>query len=277
MNNLIINKQSRKTLDTIQTRLPQALLLAGPEGIGLATIAKQLGKANNAVVSVVLPTDKDGAVDLEKGSIRIASIRDLYGQTRTKQVQAQVIVIDYAERMSTGSQNAFLKLLEEPSDNTYFILASHRPDDLLPTIRSRAQRINIQPVTREQSDLLLDSIQITDPTTRAKLLFIAEGLPAEIIRLVQDEDYFNRRATIMTDARTYLSANSYDKLLIIHKYRDNRSDALSFIQSVITIARRVVSSDPETSLIKQLDLLADTYDRIRSNQNIRLQLARIVL
>ncbi len=277
MNDLVINEQSRLTLGSLVDNLPQALLLTGEEGIGLATIARALGRARGAVVSVVLPTDKDGAVDIEKGSIRVASIRDLYDQTRTKQSQSQVIIIDFAERMSLGSQNAFLKLLEEPNSSTYFILASHRPDDLLPTVRSRTQRINLQPISHGQSTALLDVLGVTDPAKKAKLLFIAEGLPAELVRLTADETYFDKRAAIMTDARSYLSANAYDKLLIINKYKDSRSDALALIQSIITIARRIMSTKPEPSLIKQLDLLTDAYERIRSNQNIRLQLARIVL
>lgn len=277
MNNLIINEQSRATLESLVRTMPQALLLTGPEGIGLATIAQALGKARGAVVSVVLPTDKDGAVEIEKGSIRVASIRDLYDQTRTKQSQSQVIIIDFAERMSLGSQNAFLKLLEEPNSSTYFILASHRPDDLLPTVRSRTQRINLQPVSNEQSLKLLDTLQVTDPATRAKLLFIAEGLPAELVRLTADTAYFDKRAAIMTDARSYLSANAYDQLRIINSYKDNRSDALALIQSIISIARRIISTKPEPSLIKQLELLTQAYERIQANQNIRLQLARIVL
>lgn len=277
MNDLVINEQSRLTLDSLVDNLPQALLLTGPDGVGLATIAKSLGRARGAVVSIVLPTDKDGMVDLEKGSIRVTSIRDLYDQTRTKQSQSQIIIIDFAERMSLGSQNAFLKLLEEPNSSTYFILASHRPDDLLPTVRSRTQRINLQPVSQEQSVTLLESLKVTDATMKAKLLFIAEGLPAELVRLTADDMYFNKRAAIMTDARSYLSANTYDKLIIINKYKDSRADALALIESIMTIARRIISTKLEPSLVKQLDQLTDAYERIQSNQNIRLQLARIVL
>ncbi len=277
MNNLVIHDQSRKTLELLLNNLPQGLLLTGPDGIGLVTIAKALGHANKAMVSIVLPTDINGAVDLEKGSIRVTTIRDLYQQTRTKQSQTQVIIIDDAERMSRGSQNAFLKLLEEPSRTTYFILATHRPDQLLATIRSRTQRFNVQPITHDQSIDLINQLGITDKTTKTKLLFIAEGLPAEIIRLTSDTNYFDKRAAVMKDAREFLSATSYDKLVLIHHYREDRTAALVFIQSIMTIARRIISASPEPSVIKQLDHLTTAYERIQANQNIRLQLARIVL
>ncbi|MEO5950188.1 MAG: AAA family ATPase [Candidatus Saccharimonadales bacterium] len=277
MNDLIINDQSFETIRTLQHDLPQALLLTGPDGVGLLATAQAIGREMNAVVSVVLPTNKDNGIDIEKGSIRVASIRDLYQQTRTKRSQSQVIIIDLAERMSPASQNAFLKLLEEPSRSTYFILATHRPNDLLVTVRSRTQHVSLQPVSTAQSIDLIEKLGIVDKDKIEKLLFIADGLPAEIVRLVKDAEYFDKRASIMKDAREFLSADTYNKILIINRYRDNRNDTLALLESAMTIARRILSIRPEPSLIKQLDLFISAYERVQSNQNIRLQLTRIVL
>ena len=52
-------------------------------------------------------------------------------------------VVLCADRMNENSANAFLKSLEEPSPKTVYFLLTDRPDAILPTIRSRVQRINL--------------------------------------------------------------------------------------------------------------------------------------
>jgi DNA polymerase-3 subunit delta' len=55
--------------------------------------------------------------------------------------RAKVFIIRRAEELSTSAANALLKTLEEPGDKTHFILLSAQPNELLPTVRSRAMRI----------------------------------------------------------------------------------------------------------------------------------------
>ena len=171
MDNLIINNQSLSILISLRDRLPQSLLLTGSSGVGLYTIANSLAKNKNNTIFTVLPTDKDDNIDIEKGSIRVSSIRDLYRQTRTEQSNPQIIIIDFADKMSLTSQNAFLKLLEEPNPSIHFILLSHHPSMLLATILSRVWRINIKPISKKQSLNLLSSLKIFDQSTINKIMF----------------------------------------------------------------------------------------------------------
>jgi DNA polymerase-3 subunit delta' len=55
--------------------------------------------------------------------------------------RAKVFVVRRAEELSTSAANALLKTLEEPGPRTHFVLLSAVPDSLLPTIRSRTQRV----------------------------------------------------------------------------------------------------------------------------------------
>ncbi|MEO8003857.1 MAG: DNA polymerase III subunit delta' [Betaproteobacteria bacterium] len=56
---------------------------------------------------------------------------------------AKVVCITPAEAMHPSAANALLKMLEEPPGETWFILVSHQPDRLLPTIRSRCFRLDV--------------------------------------------------------------------------------------------------------------------------------------
>lgn len=273
---LVLHPASEALLAKVTAHLPHALLLSGAEGVGLGTIARELAHSHAAHPVIILPK-KDDAIDLEKGSMTVEAIRDLYSQARTKQSGKRVIVIDYAERMTSQAQNAFLKLLEEPSEGTTFILASHEPSRLLPTVRSRVQHVELRKVTTEQSMKLLDDLSVTDATTRSQLLFIADGLPAELTRLAGDQDHFARRVAIMRDARTFLQGSAYEKLLVALSYKEDRPKALLLLKDAMKIIEHSLSSHSQASFIKQLQRLSRTYEAVEANGNIRLQLLTLVI
>src|SRR3546814_11535352 len=61
----------------------------------------------------------------------------------------RVIVVDAVDDLETDGANALLKTLEEPPARTLFLLVSHSPGRLLPTIRSRCRTLRFQPVDRD--------------------------------------------------------------------------------------------------------------------------------
>lgn len=272
----IINPASDLTLSLLLNDIPQALLLTGPVGIGLGTIAKYIALTVGQVTLTVLP-EKDEKVDIEKGVISVDSIRRLYAQTRSIQTGKLIIIIDYAERMGHQAQNAFLKLLEEPGDGVYFILATHTPSKLLPTVTSRAQAIDFRPLSGQQTEEFLNELQISDAKKKSQLLFMASGLPAELARLVQDDKYFDYRAAIVRDARDLLQGTTYRKLLVANTYKDNREAALMLLTDASGILKRSISDKPQEGLIAQINSLLYAYQQIQANGNIRLCLARLVL
>jgi DNA polymerase-3 subunit delta' len=68
----------------------------------------------------------------------------------------KVFIIDEAHLLERSAQNALLKTLEEPSRGTYIILITARPHDLLPTIRSRCQRVAFRPLDDKSMRAWLD-------------------------------------------------------------------------------------------------------------------------
>jgi len=275
MTTVVVHPITQKRLDILVRDLPQSVLISGERGVGLYTIARMI--TGSDFVGELRPQDAKEHTDNENGTIRVEMIRSLYDHTRAKHTTRQVVIIDDADRMSSGAQAAFLKLLEEPNSQISFILTSHSPQKLLPTIRSRVQHTNIQSVTGVQTAEFIASLGVSDPTRKAQLCFIADGLPAEIQRLIGDEEYFQSRAKIIGDARTFLQASRYDKMVIIQKYRSDRTEALRLIDSMMQILRRSISANPKQPLILQLEKLLETREKISANHNIALQLARFVI
>jgi len=271
---LVFNPATKRQLEQFALHLPGALLITGSEGVGLTSAAQEVAIHSKAVTHTVLP-EKDEKVDIEKGSITVDSIRRLYDLTKTVEPNGRVIIIDYAERMAKTAQNAFLKLLEEPSEGTHFILLTHQPGLLLPTILSRAQRLDMRPITLEQSNDLLDALKVRDERQKSQLLFIAGGFPADLTRLATDTKYFELRSGIIKDAREYVVGNAYARLLIAKKYKDDRTQALMLLADAMKLLQKTLVNGGDATSIATITQLEQVYGRILGNGNIRLQLASI--
>ncbi len=274
--NPVIHTETEHQLDVLARQKPHALLLTGPQGIGLTSLAHKAIGETKAQVITVLP-EKNEKVDIEKGTLTVDSIRKLYDATRTKAPKGRVIIIDYAERMAPAAQNAFLKLLEEPSSGTRFILLTHVPELLLPTITSRAQRIDARPITRAQSETLLDQLKVSDATKRAQLLFIAEGLPASLVAYAENEDSFRERASLVKDARSFVTGGTYDRLRIAKKHKDSRADALVLLEDSMKLLRRAIAERGDGASLRMLTRFEALHKRITEQGNVRLQLSAAVV
>jgi DNA polymerase III subunit delta' len=149
-------------------RLPNALLLHGPRGIGKATLAFDLARrifertGDEAPEQVAAQVAAGGHPNLRvlrkapretgKGfytAIRVEEVRALKEEVRLTRGRAgfRIVVVDAIDDCNDSSANALLKVLEEPPPETLFILISHRPGALLPTIRSRARSVALRPLS----------------------------------------------------------------------------------------------------------------------------------
>ncbi len=241
---------------------PQSALIVGENGIGFQAVLDRL-----PVSYRVRP---------ENNVISAEVIRSLYHLTRGRSIQKNLIVIDNAEAMSHTAQNAFLKLLEEPSPSTYFLLLSHAPSQLLPTIRSRVTTIQLTPITTEQSTKLLDDLGVVNAVKRQQLLFIADGLPALLTTLAQNDELFQARADTVRDARTLLQGKLYEKLQVANRYKE-RTAALTLLRDAARFLKQSTTPQNATKALKQLELLLKSYERIAANGNVRLCLAVAVV
>ena len=276
-NSLLLHERTSTLVDKLTGKLPQALIVEGPSGIGVRAISKQLAISMGSPLLVIEPKKMAKGqmeVDHKEGNIIIEDIRRLYEQTRTRQPNAQVYILDTGERsMTAGAQNAFLKLLEEPREGLHFIIATHHVDQLLPTIRSRAQKLSLLPISDQQTTQLVASLGITDSTKQARLAFVGRGLPALTKRLASDEKAYEARVAIMTDAKLLISGSMYEKLLVVHKYKDTRADALTLIDDANHQLMVAMQKNPDQKLIMSIDNRLKARERIQTGGNIRLQLA----
>ncbi len=201
-------------------RLAHAWIIAGPRGIGKATLAFRFarhllsgGNAEGGGLFGDAPATLE--IDAEHPVFRrVASggHSDMYTIQRsvnpaTKNLRAEIVVedvrgasgflrltpgegewriviVDAADEMNRAAANAILKVLEEPPPATVFLLVSHAPGRLLPTIRSRCRMLQLQPLAVGIVDeLLADYCGELEDHERAMLAALANGSVGEAIAL----------------------------------------------------------------------------------------------
>jgi DNA polymerase-3 subunit delta' len=103
--------------------------------------------------------------------------------------RGRVVIVREAERLNLHAQNALLKTLEEPSDGTFLVLETSRPEALLETIASRVLGLGLGRLSPEETRRVLASVAQEDEVLRGfdleALARIAEGSPGEARRLAR--------------------------------------------------------------------------------------------
>ena len=150
----------------LEGRFPHALIFSGPEGIGKHTCAVMVAKALNCLraqpgdfcdeCSSCRKINSDTHADVRTISVeddatqvKIAQIRDALKILNLQPLEGRnkVFILDPADSLNAEAANALLKGLEEPPENTFFILITVNVYELLLTVRSRCQIYNFVPLT----------------------------------------------------------------------------------------------------------------------------------
>jgi len=181
-----------------EQKLPHAILLTGAAGIGKlhfalvfvqrlfckqATGLSPCGEceACHLFKAGTHPDLKRIALLEGKQSIAVDQIRDLvaYVSLTPHSAAKKVAVIEQAELLNVNAANSLLKTLEEPPDSSMLILVTHRPDLLLPTIRSRCQTMLFATPDSAQASRWLSNELQTDEVE--VLLALAGGAPLKAL------------------------------------------------------------------------------------------------
>ena len=240
-------------------RLVHALLITGGEGFGKRSLATTLAAAllceaqsgkpcfscaacrlvnanehpDITVIEKGVPLSPDTAkgratipVDDIREMIRICSQFSFEGRCR-------VVMIIEAGNMTTQAQNSLLKILEEPPANTYFLLTSAHPEQLLTTVRSRCRTVRMIPWETSFIERTLIGSGVEEAKAR-KAAAAADGSIGYALRLSSDDEYWKTREEVMN--AFFRNRKRSELLGISSKWKDKKGEA----DTVFTILENLV-------------------------------------
>jgi len=198
-------------------RMHHGWLITGAPGVGKATLAYRiirfaLGAKSLLPNSLDVPNTDIVAQKVEsfghgnfklvripydhkskklRSEIPVSSIRELsefFQSTAAEDNALRICLIDSADNLNLNSQNALLKLLEEPPDKSLVILLSASPGLLLPTIKSRCVRLPLKSIDNDEVKTWLSTRVNVPKSTINNAVLLSRGAPGKAISLINNYD-----------------------------------------------------------------------------------------
>ncbi|MEO6727228.1 MAG: DNA polymerase III subunit delta' [Blastocatellia bacterium] len=291
--NLIGNDRNKQIIQRLleRGRVSATLIFAGPDGVGKRQFALTMAKAANCQKAPATGTAANGfRVDscdecpacrrIDAGTygdvttiqpdgqfIKIAQTRmlaaDVYSYPR--EGRQRFFLIDEADRLREEAANSLLKTLEEPPPTSTILLLTSRPDSLLLTIRSRAQRLNFTPLSVADMEKFLTA-NYPRPDADTQLLARVTGGRIGQATAFDLSDYRQERRTLIELLELLATGQSRFRLLKAAEYigkkdRDAFEKELDLLTSLLRDLLLLASGSPSEAIVNidvadRLELLA---------------------
>lgn len=216
---------------------------------------------------------------LDKDSIKVEDSNTIINKLSTKPLVAnkKVFIILNAENMNETAQNKLLKSLEEPNNQTVFILTSTKTDKVLPTILSRTLKVFVPKLNNQDKMLIKDEL-LKQSISIDKYLNVDISL-SDILNAEQNQEYQN---TIKQVSNIILNlANSSDiPVVASHVSNINKTLFFQIMQEIFlagikqsqtifdsVVINHIKANYSEKAIINSIALIENAYKMQMSNVN----------
>lgn len=232
---LLLHKVTKAQANSFLAKPSHALLITGPAGSGKLTLAKTLAAELLGLQSIEklenhayfrylarLEGKQDIPIDAIRQIIRFLRLKT----TGSKPIQ-RVILIENAQDMNEEAQNALLKVLEEPSDDTIFILSAPSAQNLLPTVVSRCQLLESHPLSLESAVKFFEASEkeIEDAWR------LSQGGAGLLQALLNDKAEHPLKKSI-NEAKNFLRQDEYGRLLLGEQIAKDKRRLATFVEAL---------------------------------------------
>jgi DNA polymerase III delta prime subunit len=277
---MIIHPTTEKKIKSIIKGQPHAILLVARDGSGKLHLAKYLGAQFLEINSIEThPYFRHLEARDEGGIDAVRSIRNFLSlKTTGKKMVRRILLISDAQLLKTEAQNALLKVLEEPPEDTIIIMTTSDTTVLLPTILSRVQIVQIQPIGLKQAKKELQNSLPDDEFERS--FHLSGGSAGLLISLVERSDHELVKA--IEDAKRILKQPNYERLLQVDELSKQRQKVLMLLEALERILVAIMiraSSLLDKTQAKRVhnarQLIDETKQALQANSSVKLALTRL--
>ena len=215
-------------------KLPHAWIMGGDKGIGKATLAWRFTKfvlAHPDFTSLAVQNAKSLAVDDSNAAVQrvhalghgdVQILRREWNEKTKKHFTViradearkavhmfqqsaseggyRIVILDSAEDLNSESGNGLLKMIEEPPERSLFLIISHQPNRILPTIRSRCRMLLLHPLTQAECLAAFQGFGAgADGKTLERACELAHGSVSRALKLISGKslDVSNRLESVL--------------------------------------------------------------------------------
>ncbi|HVS79109.1 MAG TPA: hypothetical protein VHD84_02355 [Candidatus Saccharimonadales bacterium] len=273
--NLLLNPSTKQQLTSFVSQPSQGLLILGPAGSGKKYTARRLsaellgssyeGLASQPHFTVVSKEADKSEISIEAARrlIKLMSLRVPSNGNRIN----RIALIEEAGLLSTEAQNALLKLLEEPPAGSLIILTAESDGDILPTIASRLQKLNILPADLRPSLEFFGNIyQPSDIESHWRLSQGAVGLLASLLA----EDTNHPLKAAVAQAKEFLTLDNGKRLIYLEAIAKDKEQLRLFLEAlakVLAALQEASLKGPRSRSNKMLQARRLVYRALKSADN----------
>lgn len=299
-----------------KNKIAQAYLFSGPEGVGKFALAEKFARSliNGGDFTLLRNMVKNGNEGDESKSKRgknkkflsdliilkpeieekrgVVKERDIKIE-RIREVQKElslypsrgnyrVLIINNAHKMNKASQNALLKTIEEPNETSIIILVTHEEGKLLPTVKSRCQKIKFNLVEDNEIEKLLENTELLSENSifKSRIISLSAGRPGWAVKMARDKKEFYWRENTLEELKKISAMDISQRLEMAEKFSKNIPEAIKKLEFWIWImysqAMKNIQNAPQ--FFRIIEKMENSAGELKNtNANGRLVLENLVI
>lgn len=212
---------------TLARAFAQALLCSepGPDPCGVCRSCQLMARDAHPDFRLIQPLDRNGQVDRLNGLLRVEQANQVVHETMLRPMEAayKVFLLQDVHRANDSFANKLLKTLEEPPEHVILCLTAQHRSQLLPTILSRCQQLELRPLDTPTVEAALQQNWGASPEQARLLARLSGGRLGWAVRQLASPQAMETRTEALTELRRLARSGRIERLAAAQEMASRRT------------------------------------------------------
>lgn len=284
MDKILFNSVTVKQAELFISSAPHALLITGGRGSGKTFLAEYIiakvmhaeNLANHPYVRTITPINQTVGIDA------VRDITSFLGRKTTGNAAIRrAVIISDADYMTTEAQNALLKSLEEPPEDTMIVLTASDITNLKTTVLSRVQVLRVEPLSLQRAQKILSPHYEINSITKA---FHISGGRASLMIAVLDQKADHPLIAAIEKSKMILKQTSYERMISIENLVKDKEQLKLLIEGMQRVVRSALIQSAAKNnkayasrLLRLSEIIQLSDEALHKNATAKLVLCHLFL